>query len=308
MKVGFRMSALKGVWVPVLTPQNSDLLIDKNRFFHHLDWLFQHEINGVVLFGTNGEASSFSAQERMLLLEWVKKEGISNEKVIVGTGCSALTDTIVLIEHAIGLGYFHHLVLPPFYYKNPTINGLVNNYSEIINRIDNKHLKIYLYNFPQLSGIQLGVDLVEVLSEKFPKNIVGYKDSSGDWNNTSQIMEKCPQISMFPGSEIFLSKALEKGAAGVITGTGNVNPGMVKQTYEAFYNDKEKSIILQKKIDAFRTAVQKYPLISALKGLIEYYRKDEGWQYLRPPLTALSKADLENLIQSIDPLEFSLKS
>jgi len=308
VKVGFRMSALKGVWVPVLTPQNSDLLIDKNRFFHHLDWLFQHEINGVVLFGTNGEASSFSAQERMLLLEWVKKEGISNEKVIVGTGCSALTDTIVLIEHAIGLGYFHHLVLPPFYYKNPTINGLVNNYSEIINRIDNKHLKIYLYNFPQLSGIQLGVDLVEVLSEKFPKNIVGYKDSSGDWDNTSQIMEKCPQISMFPGSEIFLSKALEKGAAGVITGTGNVNPGMVKQTYEAFYNDKEKSIILQKKIDAFRTAVQKYPLISALKGLIEYYRKDEGWQYLRPPLTALSKADLENLIQSIDPLEFSLKS
>jgi 4-hydroxy-tetrahydrodipicolinate synthase len=308
VKVGFRMSALKGVWVPVLTPQNSDLLIDKNRFFHHLDWLFQHEINGVVLFGTNGEASSFSAQERMLLLEWVKKEGISNEKVIVGTGCSALTDTIALIEHAIRLGYFHHLVLPPFYYKNPTINGLVNNYSEIINRIDNKHLKIYLYNFPQLSGIQLGVDLVEILSEKFPKNIVGYKDSSGDWDNTSQIMEKCPQISMFPGSEIFLSKALEKGAAGVITGTGNVNPGMVKQTYEAFYNDKEKSIILQKKIDAFRTAVQKYPLISALKGLIEYYRKDEGWQYLRPPLTALSKADLENLIKSIDPLEFSLKS
>jgi len=308
VKVGFRMSALKGVWVPVLTPQNSDLLIDKNRFFHHLDWLFQHEINGVVLFGTNGEANSFSDQERMLLLEWVKKEGISNEKVIVGTGCSALTDTIALIEHAIRLGYFHHLVLPPFYYKNPTINGLVNNYSEIINRIDNKHLKIYLYNFPQLSGIQLGVDLVEILSEKFPKNIVGYKDSSGDWDNTSQIMEKCPQISMFPGSEIFLSKALEKGAAGVITGTGNVNPGMVKQTYEAFYNDKEKSIILQKKIDAFRTAVQKYPLISALKGLIEYYRKDEGWQYLRPPLTALSKADLENLIQSIDPLEFSLKS
>ena len=244
----------------------------------------------------------------MLLLEWVKKEGISNEKVIVGTGCSALTDTIALIEHAIGLGYFNHLVLPPFYYKNPSVNGLVNNYSEIINRIDNKDLKIYLYNFPQLSGIALSVDLVEILSEKFPKNIVGYKDSSGDWDNTSQIMEKCPQISMFPGSEIFLSMALEKGAAGVITGTGNVNPGMVKQTYEAFYNDNEKSIILQKKIDAFRTAVQKYPLISALKGLIEYYRKDEGWQYLRPPLTALPKADLKNLIQSIDPLEFSLKS
>ena len=302
------MSALKGVWVPVLTPQNSDLLIDKNRFFHHLDWLFQHEINGVVLFGTNGEANSFSVQERMLLLEWVKKEGISNEKVIVGTGCSALTDTIALIEHAIGLGYFNHLVLPPFYYKNPSINGLENNFSEIINRIDNKHFKIYLYNFPQLSGIQLGVELVEMLSEKFPNSIVGYKDSSGDWDNTSQIMKKCPHISMFPGSETFLSKALEKGAAGVITGTGNVNPGMVKQTYEAFYNDKKKSIILQKKIDDFRTAVQKYPLISALKGLIEYYRKDEGWQYLRPPLTALSEDDLKNLIESIDPLEFSLKS
>jgi len=308
VKAGFRMDALKGVWVPVLTPQNSDLLIDKNRFFHHLDWLFNHEIDGAVLFGTNGEANSFSVEERMLLLEWAKNESVPNDKVMVGTGCSALTDTIALIEHAIGLGYFNHLVLPPFYYKNPSVNGLVNNYSEIINRIDNQDLKIYLYNFPQLSGIALSVDLVEILSKKFPNNIIGYKDSSGDWDNTSQVMEKCPQISMFPGSEIFLSKALEKGAAGVITGTGNVNPGMVKQTYEAFYNDKEKSINLQKKIDTFRTAVQKYPLISALKGLIEYYRKDEGWQYLRPPLTVLPKTDLKNLIQSIDPLEFSLKS
>ena len=203
------MNRLKGIWVPVLSPQNEDCSIDMDRLFDHIDWLFSHQIHGIVLFGTNGEATSFSVAERKAVLEGIRNKGIQNEKVMVGTGCSALTDTVDLSIHALALGYAHHLILPPFYYKQPTQEGLINNYSEIIQRVGQDAFKVYLYNFPQLSGISLDGELVGHLVEKYPHNVVGYKDSSGNWNQTIEIMERNPDIIMFPGSEIFLSSVLE---------------------------------------------------------------------------------------------------
>ena len=149
------MNRLKGIWVPVLSPQKEDCSIDMDRLFDHIDWLFGHQIHGIVLFGTNGEATSFSVAERKAVLEGIRNKGIQNEKVMVGTGCSALTDTVDLSIHALALGYAHHLILPPFYYKQPTQEGLINNYSEIIQRVGQDAFKVYLYNFPQLSGICL---------------------------------------------------------------------------------------------------------------------------------------------------------
>ncbi len=302
------MNRLKGIWVPVLSPQNEDCSIDMDRLFDHIDWLFSHQIHGIVLFGTNGEATSFSVAERKAVLEGIRNKGIQNEKVMVGTGCSALTDTVDLSIHALALGYTHHLILPPFYYKQPTQEGLINNYSEIIQRVGQDAFKVYLYNFPQLSGISLDGELVGHLVEKYPHNVVGYKDSSGNWNQTIEIMERNPDIIMFPGSEIFLSRVLELGGAGVITGTGNVNPGMVKKTYDAFYNEPEAAALLQEKINQFRTAVQKYPLIGALKHLMAHYRQDHQWLNLRPPLMPLSESEGAALIDSIDGIDFSLKA
>ena len=302
------MNHLKGVWVPILSPQKKDLSIDLDRLFDHMDWLFDHQIHGIVLFGTNGEATSFSVAERKAVLEAIYNKGVHNENIMVGTGCSALTDTVNLSIHALELGYEHHLVLPPFYYKKPSQKGLFNNYSEIIQRVSQDAFKIYLYNFPQLSGINLDGELVRLLAERFPHNVVGYKDSSGNWDQTLEVMEKTPNITMFPGSEIFLSRVLELGGAGVITGTGNVNPGMVKKTYDSFYHDPEGAGLLQEKIDQFRKAVQKYPLIGALKRLIAHYRQDQEWLHLRPPLTPLSDSEGQTLIDSVDGMDFNLKA
>lgn len=302
------MNHLKGIWVPVLSPQKEDLSIDLDRLFDHLDWLFGHQIHGIVLFGTNGEATSFSVAERKEVLEAICNKGLQNEKVMVGTGCCALSDTVELSIHALELGYEHHLVLPPFYYKQPSQKGLMNNYSEIIQRVGQDALKVYLYNFPQLSGINLDGELVGHLMERFPDNVVGYKDSAGNWNQTLEIMERNPNITMFPGSEIFLSKVLEVGGAGVITGTGNVNPGMVKKTYDAFFHDPEEAGLLQEKINQFRKMIQKYPLIGALKQLMAHYGQDQQWLNLRPPLIALSESEGAALIDSIDEIDFNLKA
>ncbi|MEA1881020.1 MAG: dihydrodipicolinate synthase family protein [Candidatus Marinimicrobia bacterium] len=300
------MNQLKGVWVPVLSPMDASLSLDRSRFFDHLQWLFKHGIDGAVLFGTNGEANSFSVQERMEFLEWVYTQNLSNNRVIVGTGCSALTDTTTLSKHAVSLGYFNHLVLPPFYYKNPTQQGLVNYYSEVIQQVNDGRLKLYLYNFPQLSGINLGPELVAELKKQFPQQITGYKDSSGNWENTIAVMDKCPGITMFPGSEVFLLKILEAGGAGIISGTANVNPESIKQTYEAFFSDSHKALVLQKEIESFRLAVQKYPLIGALKSLIKHYRKDDEWQYIRPPLSLLSSSDFAALLDAVKSMKFTL--
>ncbi|MDP6611797.1 MAG: dihydrodipicolinate synthase family protein [Candidatus Marinimicrobia bacterium] len=300
------MNHLKGVWVPVLSPMEADLSLDRIRFFDHLQWLFDHGIDGVVLFGTNSEATSFSVVERIELLDWVLARNIPNEKVMVGTGCSALTDTTALSQHAVSLGYFNHLILPPFYYKNPTQEGLMDYFSAVIRNVNDDRLRIYLYNFPQLSGINIEPGLAAALNEEFPEQIAGYKDSSGNWENTMAVMEQCPGIIMFPSSEAFLLKILKAGGAGVISGTANVNPKRIKQTYEAYFSDRSNAEVFQAEIKTFRLAVQKYPLVGALKSLIIHYRKDGGWQYLRPPLTLLSSSDFDTLLNEVKSLKFTL--
>ena len=300
------MTNLKGVWTPILTPQNAHYSIDKTRYFNHLRWLLNHGVDGIVIFGTNGEATSFSVSERMELLDWVKEEKIPSEKIMVGTGCSALTDTITLGKHAVSRGYYHHLMLPPFYYKSPSQSGLVRYFSEVIQQIGDDRLKIFLYEFPQLSGIHFDVNIVLELMEKFPNQIVGYKDSSGNWDNTINILNHCPGLTVFPGSEEFLIPVLAAGGAGVISGTANVNPGYIKETYNAFFADEELAVSCQEGITHFRKAVQTYPLIGALKGLMEHHQGDDIWGNIRPPLSGLPPSDSHQLLMSVKSLKYTL--
>ena len=300
------MTNLKGVWTPILTPQNAHYSIDKTRYFNHLRWLLNHGVDGIVIFGTNGEATSFSVPERMELLDWVKEEKIPSEKIMVGTGCSALTDTVTLGKHAVSRGYYHHLMLPPFYYKSPSQSGLVRYFSEVIQQIGDDRLKIFLYEFPQLSGIHFDVNIVLELMEKFPNQIVGYKDSSGNWDNTINILNHCPGLTVFPGSEEFLIPVLAAGGAGVISGTANVNPGYIKETYNAFFADEELALSCQEGITHFSKAVQTYPLIGALKGLMKHHQGDDIWGNIRPPLSGLPPSDLNQLLMSVKPLKYTL--
>tara|TARA_B100001146_G_scaffold147699_1_gene129790 strand:+ start:99 stop:1007 length:909 start_codon:yes stop_codon:yes gene_type:complete len=300
------MTNLKGVWTPILTPQNAHYSIDKTRYFNHLRWLLNHGVDGIVIFGTNGEATSFSVSERMELLDWVKEEKIPSEKIMVGTGCSALTDTVTLGKHAVSRGYYHHLMLPPFYYKSPSQSGLVRYFSEVIQQIGDDRLKIFLYEFPQLSGIHFDVNIVLELMEKFPNQIVGYKDSSGNWDNTINILNHCPGLTVFPGSEEFLIPVLAAGGAGVISGTANVNPGYIKETYNAFFADEELAVSCQEGITHFRKSVQTYPLIGALKGLMKHHQGDDIWGNIRPPLSGLPPSDLNQLLMSVKSLKYTL--
>ena len=223
-----------GVWSPVLVPLLPDLSIDSERFFAHAQWLLAQGCHGLALFGTTSEANSFSVSERKALVEWVIEGGIPPERLMVGTGCCALTDSVELTRHALDAGCRRVLMLPPFYYKGMSDEGLFRSFAEVIERVGDPALEIFLYHFPRLSGVPVTEGLIALLDGEFPEIIAGVKDSSGDWSNTRMMLNRFPHLAIFPGSEIFLLDGLRTGGAGCITATSNVNAAGARAVFDAW--------------------------------------------------------------------------
>jgi 4-hydroxy-tetrahydrodipicolinate synthase len=208
---------IAGVWCPVLTPVDQDLRPDAMRFVAHARWLLDEGCHGLVVFGTTGEANSFTVDERTDFLEAILEAGLPRHRLLVGTGCCALTDTVRLTGHALSRGVAGVLALPPFYYKNLTDEALFNSFDQVIQRVGNADFKLYLYHFPSLSGVPITPGLLERLGAAYPDILAGVKDSSGDWNNTRLLIERFPRLAIFPGAETLLLPALHAGGAGCIS-------------------------------------------------------------------------------------------
>ena len=215
-------SPLPAVLAASLTPLDQDLNIDGNHLARHVQWLLKRGASGVVLMGTTGEANSFSTSERMMALEAVLSSGVDPGKLIVGTGCCALTDTIDLTKNALRAGVRRILVLPPFYYKQVSEDGLFAAYDHLLQSVGNEEMRIYFYHFPKMSSVPVPATLVERLIQVYPGNIAGFKDSSGDWAHISAMIRHFRELDIFAGSEQFLLDTLREGGAGCISATANV--------------------------------------------------------------------------------------
>ena len=280
-----------GVWSPVLVPLRPDLSIDSERFIGHARWLLAQGCHGLALFGTTSEANSFSVAERKALLEAVVEGGISPDRLMVGTGCCALTDTVELTRHAFDAGCRRMLMLPPFYYKGMSDEGLFRSFAEIIERVGAPDLEVFLYNFPQLSGVPVTGELIALLRAAFPEAIAGVKDSSGDWSNTQMMLDRFPRLAIFPGSETLLLDGLRAGAAGCITATSNVNAAGARAVFDAWEDGLEDADAAQAGATAIRRTIDRFPGIPAQKHLVAHYRNDPAWSEVRPPMVALSDDD-----------------
>ena len=276
-----------GVWSPALVPLHSDLSIDSNRFVAHARWLLGQGCHGLALFGTTSEANSFSVAERKALLEEVVDNGLPPERLMVGTGCCAFTDTVELTRHAFDAGCRRVLMLPPFYYKGMSDEGLFRSFAEVIERTGTPGPKVYLYNFPRLSGVPVTCGLIAMLSAAFPETIAGVKDSSGDWSNTREMLERFPQLAIFPGSETFLLDGLRAGGAGCITATSNVNAAGARAVFDAWGRESDDADAIQAAATTIRRTIDRFPGIPAQKHLVAHYRGDPAWREVRPPMVAL---------------------
>ena len=297
---------IKGVLSPVVTPFTRDLAPDADRFVRHCKWLLSHGCSGLAVFGTNSEANSLSVDERVMLLEALVEAGVPASKLMPGTGCSALSDSVVLTAHAVKLGCAGVLMLPPFYYKGVSDEGLFRNFSEVVQRVADDRLQLYLYHIPPVSSVPISLGLIERLLKAHPKSIAGIKDSSGDWNNTKAVLDAFAKsgFDVFAGSETFLLDNMRHGGVGCITATGNVNPAAIDNVYRNWQSpDADK---LQAGITATRMAVQKVPMIPALKAIVAKFSDDPEWSTVRPPLIENTQAQLDGLFADLKALNFDM--
>jgi 4-hydroxy-tetrahydrodipicolinate synthase len=293
-----------GVLVPVLTPFTVSGAPDAGRFVAFCRWLLDQGADGLAIFGTTSEANSMSAGERIELLDRLLAAGIPAAKLMPGAGACSMTEAAMLIRHAVSHGVGGILMLPPFYYKGMTDDGLFAFISGVIDKVGSHALHMFLYHIPPMAVIGFSLDLVGRLIKAFPDTVVGLKDSSGDWNNTAALLERFPGFAVFPGSEVFLLDGLRNGAVGCITATGNVNVPGIRKVYENWRTPQADA--LQAEITHLRKTIQAYPMVPALKRIVAHFHHDPDWAAVRPPMVALSEAQSAALIGDLKRIGFAL--
>lgn len=283
-----------GVNVAVLTAMRPDLSVDLDLMAAHSRWLLAQGANGLGVLGTTGEANSLGISERLALIEGLAERGLPTAQMLPGVGVPALTDTVVMAKRAAELGCRGALVLPPFFYKNPSEDGLFAYYSEIVQRLGGA-LKIYFYHFPAQSAVPITVSLIERLLRAYPTAFKGLKDSTGDWSNTKSYIDHfaAEGFEVYSGDDSHLLQNLQAGGAGTISAASNVTAATNAMVYGNW--DNPKAAAAQRDLAAMRTAVSGPTLIPGLKSLVARHTGNATWENIRPPhvkLTAEQKAKL----------------
>jgi 4-hydroxy-tetrahydrodipicolinate synthase len=279
------MTRTPKLFVPAITPFAADLSIDADRFITNCQALLADGADGLAPFGTTSEANSMSVGERIDLLDALLDAGVAPERLIPGTGCAALPDTIVLTKHAVSRGVLGTLTLPPFYYKGVPEEGLVDSYSAVIDAVGDSRLKIYLYHIPQTSGVPITLTLIEKLLAKHPGVFVGLKDSSGNWDNTHAVIKAFPELETYSSSEALIPQNVAAGGAGCISASANVNAKNIVALMRALGTPEEAAIATG--VTQVRKIFEGLPLIPAIKAAVAQRHRDPAYAIVRPPFVAL---------------------
>lgn len=288
-----------GINAAVLTPMRSDLSPDLDKMAKHCRFLLGNGCNGLGILGTTGEANSLGIAERIALMEGLLGAGIPAQSLLPGTGTPALTDTVLLSETASSLGCPGVLVLPPFFYKNPTDDGLFAYFSELVQRTGGR-VRIYLYHFPQQTAVPFSLSLIARLLKAYPGVIKGAKDSSGDFANSSAMVQEFASegFEVYVGYDDGLHDILKVGGAGCITAAANVNSAVGARVYAGWNAPAGEAA--QAILTATRRAVVTVPLIPGLKSLMARHSSDATWRHTRPPHLPLSAAEERALFAAFD--------
>lgn len=294
-----------GIFAAVLTPFDEAGAPDSAALALHCRWLLRNGCDGLSVLGTTGEGNSLSVEERLALLERLVSDGIPARVLLPGTGCCAIPDTVRLTKRAVQLGTPAVLMLPPFYYKNVSEDGLLAAYAEVLERVGDSRLRVYLYHFPQMSGVSVTPALIERLLARYPDSVAGMKDSSGELVNMAENARRFPGFDVFSGSDELLLPLLRAGGAGCITAVANVAASVAAQVYAAWRTgDEAAAEQAQTRLTAIRKEFLPYPLSAALKEIVARNTGRARWRILRPPLVPLFATDAAALARALDDVGF----
>jgi 4-hydroxy-tetrahydrodipicolinate synthase len=290
------MGKIKGIYAASMSLFNKDLSLNIEKTIGHAEKIIDQGCHGVAIFGSTGQAQLISVSEKISLLNKLSQSNY-NDKFLIGTGLNSLSETVNLMKVATSLKFNDFLIMPPAYYKYGD-KEVVEFYSRVVDAVPSS--KIILYNFEKLCGYKFSIECVEELVKKYPKQIVGVKDSS--YNLYEHL--KIDDFSIFPGSESKLLKGLELGCTGIITATCNVTAGLSRKVYDDFI--EKKSQTSNEMLCDIRNTFEKFNLISGLHSFMS--NGDEIYKNVLPPVSLLSEKDKKKLIEDLNKLNFKLES
>jgi 4-hydroxy-tetrahydrodipicolinate synthase len=290
---------LRGVIAPILTPFNDDMSIATDLYVEHAKWLFDQGCAGIAPFGTTGEALSVGIDERIAAVRALIEGGIDPAKMIAGTGLSNVADSARLSRACLDMGCAGVMTLPPFYYKAVGEDGLYRHFRQLVGAIG-PDACVYLYHIPPIAIVGIPPALAARLYAEFPEQIVGIKDSSGDWDNTRKLLN-IDGLVVYPGSELPLLDALELGAPGCISATANLNARRIADVVRTYdRGDKDAARVLHDDVKRLRLLFQEYAPIPAQKRLLAIAIGDTRWANVRPPLTSMPEDSGRDLAATLE--------
>lgn len=291
----------RGVFSAALTPIRADFSPDTEALLAHCKQLLADGCDGIALLGTTGEANSFSLDERKTILAAMVEGGVKPGQLLPGTGVCALPETIALTRHALSLGVETVVMLPPFYYKGVSDAGLVAAYSHVIETIADDRLKIVLYHIPPIAQVPISFGVVEQLIAKFPKTIVGIKDSGGDFEHMQKLVETFPGLAILAGADPLMLPLLAKGGAGCITATSNLVAADLKTVFLHHADPAMADLVAaaQARIVAMRNLSNRYAQLPTIKSMVSQRYGQPGWRRVRPPLVALDEQQHADIVSSL---------
>ena len=290
------MGKIKGIYAATLSILNEDLSLNIQKTILHAENIINQGCHGVAFFGSTGQAQLIPVSEKINLLNSISTNKIK-DKFIIGTGLNSLVETINLLKVATSLNFKKFLIMPPAYYKYGD-KEVISFYEKIISEVPDA--EIILYNFEKLSGYKFSINCVEELAKKFPKQVIGVKDSS--YNLFKNL--KIDNFSVLPGSENKLLKGLELGCDGIITATCNITATLARKVYDDFIQNKDQSA--NEKLCKVRTIFDGYNLISAIHSLMA--KIDKSYINILPPLSILNNNECQKLIEDLKKIDFNYKN
>ena len=289
--------AIHGVHCAAATPVATDGTPDLGLFAAHCRRLLDAGCHGIAMLGTTGEANSFGLNQRMALLDAAIEGGIPAEVLLPGTAAPSVADSVELTAHAVRSGAKGVVMLPPYYYKDVSDEGLFRYYAGVIEGVGDDRLRIVLYHIPQFTMVPLSHGLIERLMGAFPGIVCGIKDSSGDLENMRAMCERFPDLGVLAGADPLMLPVLRMGGAGCITATANLRADALRVIWDAWQDPARADEVeaAQARIVEWRTLANRYSQIPSIKTMLTRVRGDETWRNLMPPLVQLTDDQQQEL-------------